>query len=50
MARECASEGASLPIHPNEVPAIVQGESVLEITEPGVVSGGGDGRDRGALV
>ena len=43
MARECASECASLPVHPDEVPAIVQEEDVLEITESVVVSGGGDG-------
>ena len=44
MARECASECASLPVHPGEVPVIVQGEGVLEITESMVVSGDGDGR------
>ena len=50
MAWECASEGASLPIYPDDVPAIIQEEGVLEIFEPGV-AGGGDGRGDGeALV
>ena len=44
MARECASECASLQVHPDEVPAIVQRKGILEITESVVMSGGGDGR------
>jgi hypothetical protein len=50
LAREYASEYASLPMHPDEVHAIVQGEGVLEITERGVVSGGGDGRGNGGAL
>jgi hypothetical protein len=51
LARECTSEGASLPIYSDEVSAIVQGEGVLEITKSKAVSGGGDGRgDGGAFT
>ena len=51
MARKCTSEYASLQVHPDEVPAIVQKEGILEITESRVMSGGGDERgDGGAVV
>jgi hypothetical protein len=50
FAREGASECTSLPIHSDEVPAIIQKEGVLEITESGVISGGRDERGDGGAV
>jgi hypothetical protein len=50
FTREGALECISLPIHPDKVPVIIQGEGVLEITESGVMSGGGDERGDGGAV